>query len=288
MKEEIADKIDEEVNELLHHIEHSQLKAFIAEYAYFHASFKKDIIKYFNPRHQGKSIAEYRAIASGCFDFEPGGRYSRGYDFYAAASDAADELGSLLEKAKYFSTQSNFKEAAAIAQSIIEAIPRHYETVDDSNGELGDLFKDATGLLLQIAENERADIELKKEIFYWVGNEVKEKIYNDYGFDEIHSLLIPYTRAAGLYEEALQIADERIELAANDYGLESAVIDKIRLLQQSNSMEEAETVIDSYIDLVSIRKMRINTMLEKKLYPEAINLIEEGINMFITTNNLAI
>jgi len=126
---------------------------------------------------------------------------------------------------------------------------------------LGGTFNDAIGLLLQIAENERAGTELKKEIFHWVGNEMKESIYNDYGFEEINSLLIPYTRAAGLYEEALLIADERIKLAANGYRLESAVNDKIRLLQQNNYLDEAERVIDSYINLVSIRKMRTHTML---------------------------
>lgn len=36
MKQEILSKTDEEVNELLRHIEHVQLKAFTAEYAYLH------------------------------------------------------------------------------------------------------------------------------------------------------------------------------------------------------------------------------------------------------------
>ena len=279
MKLQIFDKTDEEVNEMLRHIEHAQLKAFTAQYAYLHTSFKKDIIMFFNPQHQGKSIAAYRAIVSGFFQFDRPGRYSRGYDFYATASQAANDLDSLLEKSAYFISKNNFEEAAAIAQSIIETIPRNYEMVDDSDGELGDTFNEAIGLLLQIAEKEKAGTELKKEIFHWVGKEVKESIYSDYGFDEIHSLLIPYTRAAGLYEEALLIADERIALTANDYRLERAVNDKIRLLQQNNRIAEAESVIDSYMGLVSIRKMRINKMLEDKRYGEAINLIEEGIKI---------
>lgn len=277
MKQEIINKTDNEINELLPHIELNQLQAFIAQYAFLNSAFKKDILNYFNPQSPQKTLAQYRGIASGVFNFEKPGRYGRGYDFYAAASEAADELGSLMEKAKYFIAQNNFEEAAAIAQSIIEAIPQHYEMVDDSNGELGGIFNDAVGLLLKIAENETAGTELKKEICRWVGNEMKKSIYDDYGFDEIHSLLIPYTQVSGLYKEALAIADERIQQAGNDYRLERAVNEKIQMLQKSNCMNDAESVIDSYINLVSIRKLRINTMLAKNHYTEAIHLIEEGI-----------
>lgn len=266
MKQATVDSMDSEVTDLLRHIEYGQLNVFIAQYAHRHPSFKKDILEYFNPERPTRSLAAYREIASACFVFEKPGRYSKGYDFYAAASVAENELCDLLEKAKYFITKNNYNEASAIAQSIIEAIPRNYETVDDSDGGLGGTFNDAVDLLLEIAENKTAPISLKREIFHWVGIEIKEKIYDDYGFDEIHSLLIPYTQAAGLFREALLIADERIEHAGNDYHLENAVIDKIRLLQQNNAADEAENVISRYIELAGIRKMRMITLLEQKGY----------------------
>lgn len=181
----MPEKEDEEINELLRHVEHSQLKTFAAQYAYMHSAFKKDILKHFNPKKEGKTITAYRDIVSAVFSLKRRGMYGRGYDFYQAASEAANKLQSLLSKAEYFIAQNNYEEAAFIAQSIIEAIPRNYETVDDSDGDLGDTFKYAVGLLLQIAENKSADIELKKEIFNWVAKEVKESIYSDYGFDEI-------------------------------------------------------------------------------------------------------
>lgn len=140
MKQERMNKTDNEIDELLRHIEPDQLQEFVARYAFLYPAFKKDIISFFNPQNPKKTLTQYRDIPSGVFDFEKRGRYGRGYDFYAAASEAADELGSLLEKAKYFITQNNYKEASAIAQSIIEAIPQHYEMVDDSNGELGGIF----------------------------------------------------------------------------------------------------------------------------------------------------
>jgi hypothetical protein len=272
--------VDKDVSELLRHIEYEQLAAFVTQYASQNASFKKNLLKYFSPQKPGKSLKEYREIAAGSFNFKQFGRYGKGYDFYAAASKANNELSGMLEKAKYFILQNNYKEAAAIAQSVIESIPRNYENVDDSDGDLGDTFKNAIALLLEIAVNKSIDTELIKEIFHWVGTEVKENIYSDYGFDEIHSLLIPYTLAAGLFKQALLIADERIEHAKkNEYRLDHAVNDKIRLLRQNKYHDEAESVITRYIDLVSIRKMRINEMLEQKRYPEAINLIEKGMKV---------
>ncbi len=203
--------MDKEVNELLNHIEHERLQKFVSQYADQHTTFKRDILEYFNPQKPGKSISEYRKIASGFFDFELPGRYRRNYDYYAAASDAEKEL--------------------------------------------------------------------KAELFNWVGKEVKEKIYYDYGFDDIHLLLIPYTQAAGLINDALEIAEERIREAETEYRLERSVNDKIHLLQENNLTKEVAGTINQYIDLVSIRKMKISGMLEQKRYPEAIILVKEGIKV---------
>lgn len=104
---EIFSQIDEEVNELLRHIEHENLKAFATQYAYRQPTFKKDILEYFNAKNTGKSIAEYRENAFGSFSFEGTGMYKRGYDYYDAAQDAADELNTMLEKANYFISKGN-------------------------------------------------------------------------------------------------------------------------------------------------------------------------------------
>jgi len=274
------DKPDKEVHELLGHIEVERLVDFVARYAHGNESFKKDILGHFNPAEPQQSLSAYRELASACFDFEGPNRYGRGYDFYAAAYEAELALHSLLEKAKYFITQNNYAEAAAIAQSIIEAIPRHYETVDDSSGGLGGVFNDAVALLLVIVENERVGRELKTEIFHWTGSEVKQPLYDDYGFGEIHSLLMPCTQAVGLFNEALDIADERIQQASgNDYRLENAVKEKIRLLQQNNMDNEAALAINEFIELSGIRKMKVTILLEQGHYAEAILLIKEGINV---------
>lgn len=52
------DKMDDEVNNLLQHIEMNQLQTFTAQYAYKHASFEKDILEHSNPKKPAKSLAE--------------------------------------------------------------------------------------------------------------------------------------------------------------------------------------------------------------------------------------
>lgn len=279
MKQDIVESMDGDVVQLIRHLESGQLERYIVQYAQRHPSFKKDILEFFNPQKPSKTLAAYRKTAASCFAFKAPDRYRKGYDFYAAASEADNKLNALLEKGNYFITNNNFIEAASIAQSIIEVIPRHYELVDDSDGGLAATFNDAVSLLLEIAENKNAAAALKKEIFHWVGREVKENIYDEYGFDEIHSLLIPYTLAAGLFKDALLIADERIKRSADNYNLESAVFAKIHLLQQNNFEEEAESVINDYTTLPGIRKLKIQKMLKQQHYPEAIRLTEEGITV---------
>lgn len=270
---------DKEVQELLRHVSYEQLMLFSAGYASLRAGFKTDILAHFRPGKDQKSKTDYQKEVAKDFNIAAPSRYYRHRDYYAAAREAANHIDSLLEKAKFFAVKNNFGEAAAIAQSIIEAIPRNYEEVDDSNCELADSFSNAVELLLELAENKSADRQLKKEIFHWVSREVKEKIYADYGFDEIQSLLIPYTNAAGMFPEAVLIVDKYIRDAPNDYSLETAVMEKITLLRQNNHAGEAEKVVDHYIGLEGIRGIRVKDLLKKKHYERAIITIKDGIKL---------
>ena len=279
MKQETGQTTDKEVSELLRHIEPEKLAQFVAEYAHRNASFRSEIFKHFRPQEPQVSLDDYRKEASDCFVFDGYGRYGRGYNFYEAAYMAGAALCTLLEKGNYLFTQNNYEETAAIAQSIIEVIPRNYELVDDSDGELVVVFNDAVELLLAIVGDEKADEALKTKIFHWVSKEVKEDIYSDYGFDEIDSLLIPYTQASGLFNDALDLAEERIHQATDDYRLESAVMNKIHLLQQNGLTYEMEDTINQYMELPGIRKMKLTGLLEQDRYSEAIMILKEGINL---------
>lgn len=278
-KQEADARADEEVSKLIVHVEPEELHQFLAAYAGGNKKFRNDLLAHFRKHEPQKTLAHYRTAAAACFNFSGTSRYRSGYDFYNAACEAGSALTNLLEKGKYLASQDKFVEAAAIAQSIIETIPRNYEVVDDSYGNLADLFHDAVGLLLTLAESEQPERKLKQDILHWVGTEVKEKVYGDYGFDEIASLVIPYTLATGRMNEALDIAEERIELAGSDYELETATMDKILLLQKAGLVNEAEITINEGLNFNNIRSLKVDMLLMQDHHTAAIGLIKEGIRL---------
>ena len=98
-------------------------------------------------------------------------------------------------------------------------------------------------------------------------------------FDHIESLLIPCMLAAGLFHEALNLAEQRVRQSRNEYRLESAVMDKIRLLQKQNMADETAYTVNQYIDLVPVRKMKADELASQGHYPEVVRLIREGIRV---------
>ena len=175
MQKERYHSPDREIIDLLQDMDPERLRLFAARYTAWNSEFKKDLISHFRPPERNTLIEFYRKEADACFMSH--GRYRRNYDYYEAAYVAEQALSGMLEKAEYLISQNNYMEASAIAQGIIEVIPRHYEEVDDSGGGLGMVFSDATTLLQTIVESEKAGQELKKEIFHWLAKEVKEDVY---------------------------------------------------------------------------------------------------------------
>ena len=109
----------------------------------------------------------YIAKAESCFDFRRGGRNSWYFDNYQAAFDAASELDKMLSDADYFIEQGEYAQAAGIAMSVIEVIPRNYEEVDDSNGSLGGTFSMATDSMITILHCDQVSKKTKEKIFEW-------------------------------------------------------------------------------------------------------------------------
>lgn len=211
---------DKKILELLRKLEPEQLHVWLAGYAGSNHVFKNDLLVHFMPGKSLTSKNHYQELVADCFsDSHQSSGYSR--DFYDDAGEkTASELESLLDKANAYCSINNMEEAVAIAQSIIEAIPRNYGEVDDSNGALSEVFDSAIERLQEIAGNKAASQNLKKDILQWVKHESKEKVYEECGFDSIPFLLVPYTLATGTPQDALSIVDDRIFKASTDYDKE--------------------------------------------------------------------
>ena len=124
----------QEITELLEHTEQDKIIEFLAGYAARDEHFCKEMKKALLPDDAEGicNINFYRVKAEDCFDFDSNFGSRRGYDYYEAAYTAASELNNILSNASFFIKQGKYAEATAMAMSVAEAIPRNYETVDDS------------------------------------------------------------------------------------------------------------------------------------------------------------
>ncbi|MDL2256779.1 hypothetical protein LJC06_01080 [Bacteroidales bacterium OttesenSCG-928-I14] len=263
----------EEIQKMLWHAEQETVYSFISTYAESDPKFCKQLTAYLLPgRGYDLNKETYQAKAENCFDFESGGRGWH-YNFYQAAYDAASGLDSMLSDADYFFEQGEYASAAEIAISVVEVIPRNYDSVDDSSGSLVCTFNMAIGYLVSILHNREVTKNLKTEIYEWVKQEMNNPVYSDYGFDGIEEVYEAADEELGETDEVLANLDRQIE-EANEYNKERLVLRKIRFMQSRGI--DSHAFIEKYLEISSVRKIRFDQLLESGLYNEALVLAQKG------------
>ena len=278
----------QEIIEMLKHTEQSLLWSFLAEYAVednrFYERLKEALLPEEDDDEEIGDVDYYRVQAEDCFDF--GSKRHRGYDYDDLREDAykaAAGLDSMLSDASYLTGQGKFAEAAAMAMSVAEVIPRNYEEVDDSDGELGGSFANAIDLLCNIVKNASAPLGIKKGIYDWSKKEAADPVYSDYGFDAIQMIYELCCEQLGETDEVLADMDTQIKKAKNDYHKCQAVLRKIRFMQSRNL--DTDPVILSYLDLNEVRKIRFKQLQDAGKYEEAIRVAVQGIEIATRQNH---
>jgi tetratricopeptide (TPR) repeat protein len=161
--------------------------------------------------------------------------------------------------------------------SVAEVVPRNYENVDDSDGELGDMFNSAIEHLCNIVNNASAPASVKKGIYDWSKKEVNNSIYSDYGCDALQTIYECCCEALGDTDEVLADIDRRIREAKDEYHKSEAVMRKIRFMQSRNM--DIQDVIKKYIDVNDVRKIRFKQVMDAKEYDEALLIANRGIEI---------
>jgi len=98
-----------------------------------------------------------------------------------------------------------------------------------------------------------------------------------YGFDEIQTLYETCCEQLGDPNEVLADIDRQIKEAKDEYRKKEAVLRKIRFMQSRNM--DAQDVIQKYIDLNDIRKIRFEQLMNDKEYDEALLVAKQGIEI---------
>ena len=274
-----------EILELLNHTEQETINSFVAGYAAEDKHFYEKIKAALLPDDdEGAEIDDYdmdyyREKAEDCFDFviDSGRRRRYEYDFYEAAYKAARGLDAILSDASFLAKQGQYANAAAMTMPVAEVIPRNYEEVDDSDGELGVTFSHAIKLLCDIVDNDAATVSVKRGIYDWSKTEANDSVYSSYGFDEIQTIYEHCYEQLGNTDEVLADIDRQIKEAKDDYNKSKAVLRKIRFMQLRAL--DVSDVINKHLDLNEVRKIRFKQLTEANEYDEALRLAKRGIEI---------
>ena len=270
--------IKQEILELLKHTDPEAIFSFVAEHAVEDKRFYEKIKEALLPKNNENicDINYYREGAEECFNVDNTYGRRRSYDYYEAAYRAASGLNKILSDTAFLVQQGKYANAAGMAMSVVEVIPRNYENVDDSNGELGSTFNTAIKLLCDVINNTAVAVSIKREIYNWSKEEANDSVYSDYGFDEIHTIYELCCEQLGDTDEVLADIDRQIR-KANEYRKSEAVLRKIRFMQSRNI--DIQDVIKTHLDLNEVRKIRFMQLTEAGEYDEALRIAEQGIEI---------
>lgn len=268
---------ENKIHGLLQYADQDSLRSFLAGYAMKNQLFWDALKDTFDPKVISGSLKSYQDTVGKAFETSDSSSRHHRYGCYVTAEEVADQLNTLLEKADYLRLNGNQTESYWIAKSIIEAIPRNHEYVDDSYGELTQSFEDAIALISDILNAPDISKEQAEEIFHWVKKEIREEYYSNYGFDEINDLFLPATQACCGFEEALIVAQGGVENATGFFSKEKAVTKLINIYRAKGDHLQAEAVIDKHLLLHGIRQMRVDQLMAEKQYKAVIPILKQGI-----------
>lgn len=205
--------------------------------------------------------------------------YSDG-DFidYYEMSGFCSELSELLEQATDPSGKTSEK-TFVICNVILEAIGEVIDSCDDSNGALGDLFRDIIHLMIDYIDGEAAESAAKKRAISWSLDLWSKSEFSEYGYDAIDELFDFFCNVENPPKATLmQAIDRRIATAKTDsYTRKDALHRKHQLLLEWGDEEAAKQIVMDNLQSPSFRKLLINEKLEKEEFDAAISLIKEGI-----------
>lgn len=264
---------------LLQKITVKEYQDFIRKYARGNKGFKTEFELYFSEKDDSIDVEKKYA---GLIRKVISKHSDRGFINYYASSKLANGLYGFYAKANDFIKQNNFNDAIAIARPMLKASMEVITESDDSNGDLGGLIDDAIGLFAVVADSPEAARALKEQIFFFLKDELDNKIYFDYG-DFGYEMLDVFKKLAlqlGNTEQFLSFIDAALSKPSNkysDYHHNFFQTQKISFLQSTGRINEAEKLIVQNLEITEVRQGEVDKAIAKKDYKLAKQLINDGI-----------
>lgn len=271
-----------EWRKIIEKLSKDELQALIIEYASDDENLINTILVKYAASTNKVDIQKYKKIVDNIFNAVSG---DFGFIHYQDVYGVSHLISNLLDKAKSGREKRNFQESFSISAAIAEVCIDYIQSLDDSSGWIG-------GLIYEAFENvgyvfrECKDEKLQNLIFEWLGQQMKNADYSDYGCDE--GLASIYYELGGREphaEAVFQFIEEQLNKYRNGtdwiskYRYGNLLEQKLTLLIKRGKEHEAQALIEDNLHLSDIRKIKVNQLIEQKDFSKAIAFIKEGIKI---------
>ena len=261
-----------------------ELRSFLRDYGSQNETFRRHLVSTFSKPEaidHRETVGYYQNQVNGIFeDYEYGG-----YIDYRHSHKAMRDVDHYLILSENFFGKANYIEAFSIVAAIAMEGVKAIQYMDDSSGQCGSAIAESFEMIGNILNTNESNA-LQNIIFEWLHKQVQNSDYNDYGVgDHLETLFLETAIVLNQLDKAHQFLDLKInELADSEgwskkYYLQEYLLKRINLLQFEGKTEEADSIIDAYLDYSKFRQIRVDNALADNDYNQAKHLILKGIDI---------
>ena len=254
--------------------------SFMKDYAYKNQDLSAALIRHFLP--DDIDLDSLRAeVKNIIFSVEESGdRWGPSLNWY----QIADQLGRMMNKARYYDHEGEFDAAASIASEVILFVGKHYsndcvyecESYDGYDFET----RNAADMLISLIESKVLDINTIMRISSDIDKASGTSTFNDGGYciadlSELQSVL---DGVFDSFDEHLASLDERIDNAGRAVDYRNRwLFRKVAYLNYKEKYDVAQKTIDDNFFVPELSKMRIDFQIFHGQIEEAIESLDRAI-----------
>ena len=254
--------------------------SFMKDYAYKNQDLSEALIRHFLPDSIDPDSlrVEVRNIIFAVD--ESGHRWGPSLNWH----QIAEQLGRMMEKARYYDQEGEFDAAASIASEVILFVGKHYsnDCVYECESYYGYDFetRNAADMLISLIESKVLDINTIMRISNDIDKVLGTTAFQDGGYcladlSELQSVL---DGVFDSFDEHLASLDERIDNAGRAVDYRNRwLFRKVAYLNYKEKYDAAQKTIDDNFFVPELSKMRIDTQIFHGQIEEAIESLDRAI-----------
>lgn len=271
-------------DKIVSRISENEIKEFVIEKLYedsgFQNEFRSHFVQYFEKTP--KKVYERRISQS---VYQAIGR--KGFIEYNETDKFSNSMYDYIQEANNLIKHKEYQAPFWIASLILEELPDL--PIDDSDGTTSYVESECIEIIEKILQKCKNN-EIKKEIFNWIIESIKNDSLGDYS-GGVEEILDEYFTEDKFIKERLEIINKKIQEIKreneyySEYQLENLIKTKISLLYQLGKNEDALKTIEDNIYYVPIRKILIDIERKKGNVSRVEKLLKEGMEVALKRNH---